>query len=53
MLKVKDLKKILEDLPEDADIAIEDDNGEVYDCCAEVRHINLTKKIPYLVIAKE
>jgi len=53
MLKVKDLKKILEDLDDEVDVALEGDDGRVYDCCAELKWFIVGEKFPCLVIEKE
>lgn len=51
MLKVKDLVKILEELPDEAEVIIDD--GDYYDIYAEVKWFKVNDKLPYLVILKE
>jgi len=52
MLKVKDLKKLLEDLPDESDVVLEDDDGQIYDCYSDVQ-FHVDSILPLLVIAKE
>lgn len=52
-LKVKDLKNILEVVSDEAEVIIETEDNQFYDCFAEERWLMPGEKFPYLVIAKE
>jgi hypothetical protein len=52
MLKVKDLKKILEEIDDEVDIGIEI-NETIFDCCAYDDNWCRKAGHPCLVIAKE
>jgi hypothetical protein len=52
MLKVKDLKKILEMLDDEVDIVWEARDMQIYDCYAELKYF-YSERLPCLVIAME
>lgn len=53
MLKVKDFKKIIEKLSDEWDVVLEDEDGQIYDCCADIKILDPGEKFSGLIIAKE